>query len=200
MTSQPQRVALFGATGKIGRHVLDQLLTNGHDVAAYVRNPAKLDLTHPKLTVIQGQLGDAAVVASAISGADAVISALGPTLNRKATGTPIGDGTRNIVAGMYAAGVRRYIGLATPTMAEPRDRPTFKGKLLRLMPRMVMPNALVEIDSMASAVTASRLDWTIARITNPPTSPRRAPPGPARSMPAACQLRRSRPDGGSTPS
>jgi uncharacterized protein YbjT (DUF2867 family) len=70
MTSQPQRVALFGATGKIGRHVVDQLLTNGHDVTAYVRNPARLDLTHPKLTVIQGELGDAAAVASAMTRAD----------------------------------------------------------------------------------------------------------------------------------
>jgi putative NADH-flavin reductase len=80
MTSQPRRVALFGATGKIGHQVLDQLLGDGHDVTAFVRNPAKLDLTHPELRVIQGELSDAAAVASAIRGADAVISALGPAL------------------------------------------------------------------------------------------------------------------------
>ena len=34
MSSEPERVTVFGATGKIGRHVLDQLLTNGHDVTA----------------------------------------------------------------------------------------------------------------------------------------------------------------------
>lgn len=170
-TTQPRRVALFGATGKIGHHVLDQLLAAGHDVAAYVRNPAKLDVTHPNLTVITGELHDAAAIASAVDGADAVISALGPTLKRSATGTPVTDGSLNIVAAMQAAGVRRYVGLATPAMADPRDRPTLKGKALRLMPRLAMPNALAEIDGMAAAITGSDLDWTIARITNPTDRP-----------------------------
>jgi putative NADH-flavin reductase len=169
--AQPQRVTLFGATGKIGRHVLDQLLAAGHHVTAYVRNPAKLDLTHPNLTVVTGELHDAAAIATAVVGTDAVISALGPTLKRSATGTPVTEGTRNIVNAMSAASVRRYIGLATPAMADERDRPTLKGKVLRLMPRLAMPNALAEIDGMAAALTGSDLDWTIARITNPTDKP-----------------------------
>ena len=170
-TTQPRRVALFGASGNIGHHVLDQLLAAGHDVTAYVRNPAKLDRANPTLTIVTGELHDAAAIAKAVEGADAVISALGPTLKRSATGTPVTEGTRHIVAAMQAAGVRRYIGLATPAMADQRDRPTLKGKVLRLMPRLAMPNALAEIDGMAAAVTDSGLDWTIARITNPTDKP-----------------------------
>jgi putative NADH-flavin reductase len=46
MTSnQVLRVAVFGASGNIGRHVVDQLLAAGHIVTAYVRNPAKLSTT-----------------------------------------------------------------------------------------------------------------------------------------------------------
>jgi putative NADH-flavin reductase len=136
-----------------------------------VRTPGKLATAHPNLTVIHGELDDRDGVARAVDGADAVISALGPTLRRGATGTPLTAGTRRIVEAMKAAGVRRLIGLATPAVADPRDRPTLRGKLLGLMPRLFMPNALTELVGMTEAVTGSDLDWTIARITAPTDKP-----------------------------
>jgi NAD(P)-dependent dehydrogenase (short-subunit alcohol dehydrogenase family) len=36
--ANPLHVTVFGATGGIGRHVIDQLLNAGHRVTAYVRN------------------------------------------------------------------------------------------------------------------------------------------------------------------
>ena len=36
------KVTVFGATGAIGRIVVDDLLEAGHDVVAYVRNPDKV--------------------------------------------------------------------------------------------------------------------------------------------------------------
>ncbi len=169
--NEPLRVTVFGASGKIGRHVVDQLLAAGHTVTAYVRNASKLAITHPNLSVVEGELDQPAGIARAVDGADAVISALGPTLRRGATGTPVTDGTRNIVDSMQAACVRRFIGHATPAVADPRDRPTFKAKLLRLMPRLAFPNALTEIDGMTEMVTRSDLDWTIARIISPNDRP-----------------------------
>jgi nucleoside-diphosphate-sugar epimerase len=170
-TNQPLRVTVFGASGDIGRHVVDQLLGAGHTVTAYVRNPAKLTSTHPNLIVIEGGLDDPVGVAGAVDGADAVISALGPTLGRGVTGTPVADGTRNIVEAMKAAGVRRLIGLATPSVPDPRDRPTLKAKVLPVMARLAFPNALTELVGMTDAVTSSDLDWTIARITSPNDRP-----------------------------
>jgi uncharacterized protein YbjT (DUF2867 family) len=171
------QVAVFGATGKIGRHVIDQLLAAGHTVTAYARNPSKLPTTHPNLSVIQGGLDDPAGIGRAVEGADAVISALGPSLKRGATGTPVSDGTRTIVAAMHAAGARRFIGLATPSVADPRDRPTLKGKLLPVLARLALPNALTELRGMTDAVTSSDLDWTIARITSPNDKAARGPFG-----------------------
>ena len=52
------RVAVFGASGYIGRQVVEQLLAAGHRVTAYVRTPGKLTTAHPNLTVIQGELDD----------------------------------------------------------------------------------------------------------------------------------------------
>jgi putative NADH-flavin reductase len=103
-------LTVFGATGGVGREVVTQALDARHHVTAYVRSPAKLTVTHPNLTVITGELTDRDAVERAVHGADAVISALGPSLDRKATGMPLVEGTRTIVDAMRAEGVERYIG------------------------------------------------------------------------------------------
>src|SRR3954465_10814586 len=53
------RVTVFGATGTIGRLVVQHLLDDGHQVTALVHTPAKLTtLTHSELTVVAGQLSE----------------------------------------------------------------------------------------------------------------------------------------------
>ncbi|WP_128430798.1 NAD(P)-dependent oxidoreductase [Streptomyces cyaneus] len=165
------RVTVFGATGGIGRLVVQQLLDGGRQVTALVRTPAKLALNHSHLTVVTGQLSDRDAVEQAVSGADAVISALGPSLKRFTTGTQVTDGTRTIVQAMQAQKVDRFIGLATPSLADPRDRPHWKHKVLPVMAGLMFPNALAELKGMTEAVTGSDLDYTIARITNPTNKP-----------------------------
>jgi nucleoside-diphosphate-sugar epimerase len=165
------RVTVLGGTGKIGRHVVEQLLAAGHQVVALVRTPAKLSIEHPGLTVRAGQLSDAEAVRTAVTGSDAVISALGPTLNRGARGTPVTDGTRTVITAMRQAGVPRFIGLATPSVPDPRDRPTLKAKVLPVLAGLMFPNALAELRGMTAVVTGSDLEWTLARITNPTDKP-----------------------------
>lgn len=165
------QVTVFGATGGIGRHLVDQLLTAGHDVVAYARNPTKQGREHPRLRVVTGELADRDRVLEAIQGSDAVISALGPSLKRGTTGTPVADGTRNIIDAMQAAGVRRFVGLATPSLPDPRDQPTIKARVLPVLANLMFPGALRELRGMTQAVTESGLNWTIARITNPTNKP-----------------------------
>ena len=165
------RVAVFGATGKIGRLAVEQLLRDGYDVVAFVRSPAKLGLSDPHLAVVVGELSDTEALSSAICGTDAVISALGPSLARGASGTPVTDGTRAIVEAMAATGVTRYVGLATPSVPDARDEPTLKAKVLPVLAHAMFPNALTELVDMTAAVTESDLDWTIARITQPTDKP-----------------------------
>jgi putative NADH-flavin reductase len=161
------RLTVFGATGGVGRQVVTQALDAGHDVRAYVRDAAKLDLTHPKLTVITGELNDRDGVQRAVRGADAVISALGPSLDRKATGTPLVGGTRTIVDAMMAEGVERYIGMATPSLRDSRDTSSLLGRLVPFMGRTFLSRAYRELLAMSEIITNSPLDWTIARFTRP---------------------------------
>jgi nucleoside-diphosphate-sugar epimerase len=165
------QVTVFGATGGIGRHVVDQLLESGHDVVAYVRTPTKVDRQDPHLRVATGPLSDVERVTEAIRGSGAVISVLGPSLKRGATGTPVTEGTQRIVNAMRATGVRRFVGLATPSVSDHRDQPTLKARVLPLLARLMFPNALSELRGMTQVVTESGLDWTLARITNPTDKP-----------------------------
>jgi putative NADH-flavin reductase len=164
------RVTVFGATGQIGRFVVAKLLDGGHDITVYVRNPGKLQDVDHRLTVVTGELYDAQRVRRAVHGADAVISALGPSLSRGAKGTPVTDGTRNIIAAMEVEHVSRYLGLATPSVPDQRDQPTLKAKILPVAAGLLFPNALAEIVGMTKAVSDSTLNWTIARITSPNNS------------------------------
>ena len=56
------KVLIFGATGTIGHELVKQALEQGHVVTAFARNPAKVDLEHPNLTVAQGDVMDQAAV------------------------------------------------------------------------------------------------------------------------------------------
>jgi putative NADH-flavin reductase len=165
-------LTVFGATGGVGREVITQALDAGHHVTAYVRNPSKLTLTHSELTVIAGELTDADAVRRAVRGADAVISALGPSLDRKATGMPLVEGTRTILDAMRAEDVERYIGMATPSLRDPHDTGSLLGRVVPFMGRTFLKRAYQELLDMSRLVTDSPLNWTIARFTRPTDGPR----------------------------
>ncbi|WP_330237590.1 NAD(P)-dependent oxidoreductase [Streptomyces sp. NBC_00525] len=71
------KIALFGANGTIGSCVLREALDRGHLVTAVVRDPAKVTLSHPHLTVVQGDVLDPRSVTAAAEGQDVVVSAVG---------------------------------------------------------------------------------------------------------------------------
>lgn len=81
------RVTVFGATGGIGRLVVQQFLDGGHQVTALVRTPAKLDLTHSQLTVVTAQLSDPEAVEQAVSGSSGWPHPHWPTHGTSRTGS-----------------------------------------------------------------------------------------------------------------
>ena len=166
-------VTVFGATGAIGSLTVTELLASGHTVTAYARNPAKVpDTWGEKVRVVIGEMSDAAAIDHAVAGADAVISALGPSMDRRATGLPLVEGTRHILEAMGRHSITRYIGHATPAVLDPQEKPTLVTRLTSFMPRTFMPRAYEEIRGMTGPVMQSDLDWTIVRFIAPKDTPR----------------------------
>jgi uncharacterized protein YbjT (DUF2867 family) len=60
-------ILVTGATGTIGRHVVEQLVKRGADVRALAREPAKANLP-AGVTVVQGDLLDVDSIRSAFKG------------------------------------------------------------------------------------------------------------------------------------
>jgi uncharacterized protein len=96
------RIALFGATGMIGGHILSEALDRGHDVVAVVHR-VKLTRTDPALRVVTGDVLRPASVISAARGQDVVVSAVGgghgDVAGHFATAEPA---VRSLVAGLRA--------------------------------------------------------------------------------------------------
>jgi uncharacterized protein YbjT (DUF2867 family) len=157
------KLTIFGATGGTGRQLVEQALAAGNQVFAFVRNPAKLDTKHERLTVIQGELTDLVAIERAISGADAVLSALGP--RGDSGGKPLTRGIGNILAGMKSQGVRRLIITSTPSAHDPNDLPDMRFKALVSLIKLTMRTAYEEIVGVAEAVRSSDRDWTIVRVS-----------------------------------
>jgi len=161
-------VTVFGATGAIGSPTVDELLANGHTVTAYARNAAKIPSRWgDQVRVVIGEMSDAAAMDSAVAGADAVVSALGPVLTRDEKEHPLTEGTRHLLDAMARHGVRRYVCHATPAVWDPQERPTWQTRLFRFLPKTFGRRAYEEISGMTDPVMASDLDWTIVRFIRP---------------------------------
>ena len=72
------KLTIFAATGGIGHQALEQAVAAGHDVTAVVRNPSKLAGQAVGVVAADLAAADPAVLESAVAGADAVLSGLGP--------------------------------------------------------------------------------------------------------------------------
>jgi putative NADH-flavin reductase len=99
---------IVGATGGTGRQLVAQALERGYAVTALVRDPSRLRVDHPQLTMIQGDVLDSASVERAMRGQEAVVSALGHKRFFYPTRI-LSEGTRNILRAMEAHGVPRLV-------------------------------------------------------------------------------------------
>lgn len=71
-------IAIIGATGNVGRRILQEALSRGHDVAACVRNPSSLPSSTERLRSISFDIFNTDDVAEKLTGFDAVVTAYGP--------------------------------------------------------------------------------------------------------------------------
>ena len=157
------QVAVFGATGRTGWHVVRQLLAAGHGVKALVRRNVALDIDDAALAVVTVQsLADPQPLRAALEGCDAVVSAVGP--RRLRDGPVASTATRAILQAMEANGISRLVVLsATPLGPVPEH----EGRLIRwvLLPLVgcILRDLYIDLARMEGGVMQSATDWTIIR-------------------------------------
>jgi hypothetical protein len=149
-------ITIFGATGAVGKQLVQQALHQGHTVRAFGRNVYTAGFPENKeLELIQGALFDADQVYKAVKGSDAVLSALGGAFD--GTDKSRSLGIRNIAEQMEKAGVRRIIAVGGKGILDAGN-----GDMIMedpAYPRQYIPVG-VEHFKAYEHLKSSSLDWT----------------------------------------
>ncbi|MFD3323720.1 NAD(P)-dependent oxidoreductase [Streptomyces sp. NPDC058701] len=161
------RITVFGATGGVGREVVVQALTAGHEVTAVVRDAARLGVpAHERLEVaVVPDLTDEDALVPVLAGRDAVVSALGAGSNRQAKAAPVtGPAVRAVLAAMDRAGVSRLsVVSAAPLGPDAPGDGFFTRAVLLPVLRRALRDLYADLAVMEAAVAASPTEWTVVR-------------------------------------
>lgn len=161
------KIAVFGATGGIGKFVVEHALKEGYEVVAYVRTPNKLNISDDNLKVMQGELNEYEKIKLAIEGCDCVINTVGVPMKFSYKEMDGLTGCDNIIKAMKELNVKRLIAWATPTVKSAEDSKSVVTVLPGIMAGIVFPKAKKEILAIGQSITKSNLDWTIVRFLAP---------------------------------
>lgn len=140
------KVAVLGASGRAGSEIVKELAARGHEVLAVARNPEKIR-TAPGVTAKAADAANAAELADAVRGTDAVISALHFDVTAE-----------SLLSALKRAGVGRLLvtGGAASLELEPGkrliDAPDF--------PSDWKPAAMQGIVFLDALRREERIDWT----------------------------------------
>lgn len=154
------RLLIVGATGGTGRHLVAQALERGYGVTALVRNPSKLQMEHPQLKIIQGDVLDYPSVEAAVHGQQAVISALGHKQFFYPTRI-LSQGTRNLVHAMETHGVPRLVCETALGIGDGAGRMGLYYTLF-VIP-FILPFYFWDKTRQEQLIAASKLEWVIVR-------------------------------------
>ncbi len=150
------KIAVLGASGATGRHVVARALEHGHEVVAPVRRPGASKQTAGLSETEWSNPVDAAALAMAFVGVDVVISTLGGA--NKGPTTVCTDGIRSAIAAMSEQNVSRLIVVSAHGVLETHDR-----SLYSRAGWFSVGEKMKDKESMEALITASHTDWTIVR-------------------------------------
>lgn len=154
------QVAVLGATGRVGRLLVDELERRGHQLTVLVRDPAKLGDRADRVRVVTGDSRDRAALRRLVDGVEAVISALGPTSKDR---TVHRETAAALIAAMRSQGVRRFIGISGAGIDVPGDQKSTRDKIISGLIQRLGGATVADKPAEYRAWAASDVDWTLVR-------------------------------------
>jgi uncharacterized protein YbjT (DUF2867 family) len=158
--STAKRILIIGATGGTGRELVAQALERGYAVTALVRNPSKLQIDDPRLTVMRGDVLDSESVSVAMRGQEGVFCALGHKRYFSPTRI-LSEGTRNLLSAMEAHGVRRLVCETSLGLGDSAGRMGLYYTCF-IIP-VILPFYFWDKTRQERAIAESNVEWTIVR-------------------------------------
>ena len=160
-------ILVYGATGKIGTHIVTEALDRGHAVTAVSRNPTRITRRHQNLSAVKGDLLDTDSIRCLAAGQDVVIISVRGVIGDSKTPESALQyiAVRNVVDALreMGDGAPRLIHVGGSGTLEVRPGVMYADKL----PRLFLPKDLeLEIQGQILALQYLRavddVNWTYA--------------------------------------
>ena len=145
------KVAVFGARGRTGRLVVEELRRAGHEVVAASRRAEPV----PGASAVQADPAAGQGVAAATEGCDAVVNAMA-------------SGKGNPSCSALARALRdrsglRYVSVGGAAVDVPGDRKGLPDRIVSWMNRTFAPDLVLDRQAELDVLGASGLRWTMLR-------------------------------------
>lgn len=150
------RLFVIGGSGQLGRLIVGEALLRGHAVTAQSRDPRRVPpLANPAV----GHPCDAAFLARALHGHDAVLYALG--IDHAQPTTLFSASTQALIPAMQAAGISRLVAITGIGSGDTRGHGgwLYNHVIYPLFTR----NRYADKSVQEELIARSDLDWTIVR-------------------------------------
>ncbi|RCG30246.1 NAD-dependent epimerase/dehydratase family protein [Sphaerisporangium album] len=156
------KLTVLGATGGVGKEVVRQALDAGHQVAAVVRDPARLSINHSALEVVTADVTVPGALRPALAGREAVISCLGPRTRKDAGIASMA--TRSVLKAMEAGDVRRLVVIsAVPVGPMPEGEGFLYARIALPLLRRFLRDVYADLAAMEAEIRRSATEWTVVR-------------------------------------
>ena len=153
------KLAVFGATGGIGRQLVRQALDLGHAVTAVGRREFEAGVAR---VVAVPDFADVDRLREAVAGCDAALSTVGP--RSRADGAVASGITKHILAALTSAGVSRFEAVsASPVGPRPAGDGFLDRYVLHPIVGRVFAANYADLEVMERDIAASGLNWTVVR-------------------------------------
>lgn len=173
--AKPAKVAIIGASGTYGKGVLARAEEISVEAVVITRSPHKFKDIKPTTTVFAAQLVEEEKLKKAFMGCEGVISALGD--DRKTR--PKTNNLPHVWNAMKAAGLTKYVGMASGAMLMPGERRGWFQRtvhpllsVLKLFGIDFLEQNEWERDSLLMGENgADGITWVITRLVRPTLTP-----------------------------
>ena len=154
------KIVVIGASRGVGLEVLELALERGHEATALLRDPDKLELEHPRLRKMRGDVAKLEDVQAAVSGQDAVCTCVGVGPTREPVEV-FSRGARNVLAALQDAPTTKFVAVTGVGAGDSRGHGGFFYD--RIFQPLLLATIYADKDREEALIKASSADWLIVR-------------------------------------